>query len=149
MRKFLIAALLLAPVAVSSGCAQSEDIDAGEYVDGERKLTDHGAFTVVLSNEDGAALVGSNTFYLDVQFPDPSNPRAEGKGIPGAKISLDAHMPNGDYVMDVVPEVHYMGEGQYMFDGVVLDQPGVWQLDFEIAVGKTVRETVTYTFEVE
>lgn len=146
MRKFLIAALLLAPVA---GCAQSEDIDAGEYVDGERKLTDHGAFTVVLSNEDGAAVVGENTFYLDVQFPDPENPRAEGKGIPGAKVSLDAYMPNGEYVVDVVPEVHYMGEGQYMFEGVVLDQAGVWQFDFEIAVGKTVRESVSFAFEVE
>lgn len=146
MRKLLIAALLLAPVA---GCAQSEDIDAGEYVDGQRKLTDHGAFTVVLSNEAGAPVIGTNTFYLDVQFPDPNDPRADGKGIPGAKISLDAHMPNGDYVMDVVPEVHYMGDGHYMFDGVVLDEGGVWQLDFEIAVGKTVRETVTYAFEVE
>ncbi len=146
MRKLLVAALLLAPVA---GCAQSEEIDAGEYVDGERKLTSDGAFTVVLSNEDGAPVVGDNTFYLDVQFPDPHNPRADGKGIPGAKITLDAYMPNGELSMDVVPEVSYMGHGQYMFDGVVLEEPGVWQLDFQIAVGNTVRETVSFAFTVE
>jgi hypothetical protein len=146
MRKFLLAALLLAPVA---GCAQSEDLDAAGYVDGERKLTRNGGFAVALYNEDGAAVVGENTFYVRVAFPDPQDPQAEGKGIPNAEITLEAHMPNDDLSMDVVPEVTYLGDGEYRLDGVVLEQAGVWQLDFAIAVGKTVRESVTFVFEVE
>ncbi len=145
MRKILIACLLLAPIA---GCAQSEEIDAGEYVDGERKFTRHHAFTVELYNEDGAPTVGENTFFVRVAFPDPHDPEAEGKGIPNANITLDAHMPNEDVSMRTAPEVTYLGAGEYMIEGVRLERAGTWQFDFGINVGETVRESVSFAFEL-
>lgn len=148
MRKIVIAAMLLAPLTGLAGCATGEQLDAGEYIDGERKLTEDGAFTVVLSNEDGMATVGENTFYLRVAMPDPNDPEAEGKGIPGATVELDAYMPNDRLSMEVVPAISYVGDGEYMIEGVVLEQAGIWQLDFNIAVGQTVTETVSFAFEV-
>jgi hypothetical protein len=146
MRKIALALLLLAPMAA---CAEtSEEVVADEYVDGEQKLTDDGAFEVVLYNEDGAVQVGENTFYLRVAMPNPGNPRAQSKGIPHAKIALDAYMPNDALSMDVVPEITYLGDGEYMIEGVVLEEAGTWQFDFEIAVGMTIRESVSFAFEI-
>jgi hypothetical protein len=146
MRKLFLAALLLAPLAA---CAQTQDVEPGEYIDGERKFTDDHAFQVALYNEDGAPAVGDNTFYVRIAFPDPRDPRADGKGIPNVQLELDAYMPNDELSMDVVPEITYLGDGEYRLDGVVLEQPGVWQFDFSIAVGQTVRESVSFAFEVE
>jgi hypothetical protein len=146
MLRFIAFCGLLAPLAA---CAQSDEVDSAPYVDGARKFTDHRAFAVELYNEDGAPAVGENTFYLRVEFPDPTDPEARGRGIPNATVELDAYMPNDDLSMDVVPSVTYLGDGEYAIEGVVLEQTGVWQLDFDIAVGKTVRESVSFAFVVD
>ncbi len=142
-RKLALAILILA----ASGCA-ADGVDAGQFVDGERKLTDDGAFAVELSHEDGQPQVGDNDFMLRLEFPDPADP-SQGMGIPDARIAVDCWMPNADHAMAANPMVIPGKAGDYELAHIVLDEAGVWQFDFEIAVGEKMVETVSFAFVVD
>lgn len=143
-----LAPLALAAAFVATGCDESESVEADRYVDGTTVETDLGAFDVTLSSESGDASLGENAFVLRVAFPDPTDPEAEGKGVPNARIELDAWMPNADHAMYVEPSVTYLGDGEYLVAPVLLDQSGVWSLDFDIAVGETIDETASFVFSL-
>lgn len=143
-RKLILAILILA----ASGCAGEDTVDAEAFVDGERKLTDDGAFAVELWHENGAPTLGENDFLFRLEFPDPNDP-GDGKGIPAARIAVDCWMPNADHSMPVNPMVIPGAAGDYQMSHIVFDEPGVWQLDFEIAVGKSVVDEVSYVFTVD
>ena len=138
---------LLPMVAFLAAC--DEPVEADPYVDGTTQTTDRGAFNVTLWSESGEVQIGQNEMWIRVAMPDPVDPTDEGKGIPSAEIDLDAWMPNAEYAMSSAPLVRYVADGEYVIDGVSFDHPGVWELDFSIAVGETIREDVSFVFVVE
>lgn len=145
-----LALLLATPLAACTEASDSETEfrDVMEFVDGMGVTSDDGAFRIVLSSEDGALATGRNDLIVRVGFHDPIDPQAEGRGIPGATVLLDAWMPNAELAMKSELEVSYLGDGAYAVDNVVLDRPGVWNVDIEISVGQGMHETVSLAFEV-
>jgi hypothetical protein len=145
--------VLLAPAALIAcdGEASDEALvrEARPFVDGVAKDTEGGAFRIVLNTGDGALEVGQNQLVVRVGFHDPDDPLDPGQGIPGAQIELLAWMPLDDGLMDRDLAVQYVGDGEYLIDGLELDRPGVWQLDMAIAVGATMRENVSFAFVIE
>ena len=83
-----------------------------------------------------------------LEFPDPNHP-GQGMGIPAARIAVDCWMPNADHEMPVNPMVIPGPAGDYELAHIVFDEAGVWQLDFDIAVGNQMLETVSYVFTVD
>ena len=144
----LVASLLFACSLLLTGCdfeAEPEVIPAETFIDGVAKDSEAGAFRVMLSAEDGLA-VGANTLVLRLGFHDPADPLAPGLGIPGADVTLYAWMPHGSSSVDGV-RGSYVGDGEYELE-LELPQPGVWQLDFDLAVGDDVDDSVSFAFVV-
>lgn len=122
--------------------------EAQPFVEGVAADTEGGAFRVVLSSSDGQLGVGENQVMVRVGFHDPEDPLDPGVGIPGARIAMSAWMPLEDGLIDHELSAQYVGDGQYLMDRVELDRAGIWQLDLTIAVGVTMRENVSFAFDV-
>lgn len=142
----LVAALVFAPLLVT-GCDDPEStmMVAETFAEGVARDSEDGAFRVVLSSEDGLG-VGENTLIVRLGFHDPHDPSAPGLGIPGARVVLDAWMPHGTGELTGLHGVH-LGDGHYAIE-LALPAPGVWQLDFDLAVGDAVSDSVSFAFLV-
>lgn len=148
-RTALLALALVAPLAACIGADSDVEFrEVSEFVDGMAVDSDDGAFRVVLSSEDGALGTGRNDLIVRVGFHDPTDPEAEGQGIPGATVLVDAWMPDSETAMQSELEVSYIGDGAYAVDNVVLDRAGVWNVDIEIQVGEGMTETLSLAFDV-
>jgi hypothetical protein len=102
MTRLCTTLLALALVMPLAACSESDDADfrdVSEFVDGMALDSDNGAFRVVLSSEDGKLGTGRNDLIVRVGFHDPSDPEAEGRGIPNADVIVDAWMPNTELSM--------------------------------------------------
>jgi hypothetical protein len=144
----LLAVSLLCPLAA---CDTQEDDNRAieDFRDGMALDSDRGAFRVILWSDSGELEVGRNDLVMRIGFHDPNDPEAPGLGIPRAQVDLDAWMPNADETMPSEPEVTYLGDGQYRIENVVLPEDGVWNFDFEIAVGEHMYETLSLGFNVQ
>ncbi|MFO7564930.1 MAG: FixH family protein [Enhygromyxa sp.] len=153
MTRLSTLALALALVTPLAACTEEADSaefrEVLEFVDGMALDSDDGAFRVVLASEDGRLGTGRNDLIVRVGFHDPNDPDAEGRGIPGAKLEVEAWMPDAEVAMQSDIEVAYLGDGAYEVENVVLDRAGVWNFDIEIRVGEGMVETVSLAFEVD
>jgi hypothetical protein len=145
----LLAVSLLCPVTAcdSEEDAQTRAIES--FTDGMALDSDRGAFRVMLWSDSGELEVGRNDLVMRIGFHDPNDPEAPGIGIPSAHVDLDAWMPSADETMPAEPQVTYLGDGQYRLENVVLPEDGVWNFDFEVAVGDNMHETISLGFIVE
>ena len=145
---------LLLALALSSTLAACDtaDEDAGlveaqTFEDGVAKDTRDGAFRVVLTSDlegEGDGLtVGDNTLYVRLGFHDPHNPEDPGRGIPSANVEVLAWMPYADGAVE--GRGTYVGDGVYAVD-LDLSEAGIWQLDLEFEVGKSVADEVSFAF---
>jgi hypothetical protein len=151
LRTALLALALVTPLAACTAGPSDGDTefrDVVEFVDGMALTSDDGAFRIVLSSDDGKLGTGRNDLIVRVGFHDPMDPEAEGRGIPGATLDVDAWMPDTEVAMQSDIQVSYLGDGAYAVDNVVLDRAGVWNVDIDITVGQGMHETVTLAFEV-
>lgn len=121
-------------------------VEAEAFESGVAKDTEGGAFRVILEARSDLEL-GSNDLIARVGFHDPADPTGPGFGVPSAEVMLDAYQVDGDGYVDGIIGSH-IGEGRYEFNDVQLDDVGVWQLEFSIAVGATIDESVGFTFEI-
>lgn len=154
MTRFSTVLLALALVSPLAACTEAnpettEFREVLDFVDGMAVDSDDGAFRVVLSSEDGRLGTGRNDLIVRVGFHDPSNPEAEGRGIPNAKVEVDAWMPDAEATMQSDITVSYLGDGAYEVENIVLDRAGVWNFDIVISVGDGMWETVSLAFEVD
>lgn len=145
IKRLLLTCLLLSPL----GCADTETVEPTEFIDGERKLTEEGSFAVALWHAEGSPVVGANEFILEVSIPSHDKMPMADVGVAGASVMVDCWMPNAGHEMTVNPMVVPGAPGEYLITHVELDEVGVWQLDFDIAVGDGEIETVSYAFLVE
>lgn len=153
LRKF---ALALATVSSLTTAACTEQVGDGELEyaglaelsEGAEAMTTQGAFKVSVWTEDGAAHAGENTFYVRVAMPEPGNPLADGRGIPNARVSVDAFGDASDDAEFVsANRITEQADGVYMVEGVMLSE-GDWELDVAIEVGETVDDDVTFYFSI-
>lgn len=151
-----VSALALGFVVTLGGCDTSADemlISAESFEQGVAKDSEGGAFRVVLSTPAGfdeGLRVGENTLIVRLGFHDPDDPFAPGHGIPAAEVQLDAWMPSpqgSGGSVDGLRGVH-VGDGRYEITGLTLPEPGVWQLDFALAIGENVDDSVSFAFVI-
>jgi hypothetical protein len=145
----LLVSLVFGPAL--TGCdIEDEDrpvVVAESFTEGMAKDSDDGAFRVALSSDEGGLRVGPNTLVVRLGFHDPNDPLALGRGIPGAEVRLDAWMPHGTgEVLDL--RGIYVEDGRYEI-ALDLPAPGVWQLDFQFAVGSGVSDSVSFAFIID
>lgn len=145
----LFAVSLLCPLTACDTQEETQPRAVENFTDGMSLDSDLGAFRVILWSDSGDLEVGRNDLVLRLGFHDPSDPEAPGIGIPSARVELDAWMPDADESMPSEPEVTYLGDGEYRIENVVLTDDGVWNFDFEVAVGENMRETISLGFVVE
>lgn len=134
-------------MGTAAGC-DLEPIEPTPFEDGARTLTEEGAFHVELWSVEGAPRVGPNTFEVIIAMPDPTDPRALGRGIPNARVQVDAFMPNAGRALEHAPRATYMGEGHYLVSGMDFDHSGVWTVEVDIRVGATIDDHASFTFEL-
>ena len=82
MVRKLAGILAITALAIVASACDADTGDSGEYVDGQATISEDGAFTVTLFHQDGAPVVGDNTFYLRVAVVHPADPEDEGRGVP-------------------------------------------------------------------
>lgn len=150
-KSILLAIALISPLAACDASPE-DDVETRaveDFTDGMATDSDQGAFRVTLWSDSGELEVGRNDLVLRLGFYDPSNPEGPGLGIPEARIDLDAWKPTADEAMSTEPQITYMRDGQYRIENVVLPSDGVWNFDFEVAIGENMYETVSLAFAVE
>ena len=153
MLRHTVTALIALSTVFTAACTQETDetnfeyAEVIEYVDGAKARTSNGAFEVTLFSEEGEAQSGANVFYLRVAMPDPADEGGEGWGVPEADIGADVECDEAT-VSAVDQRVTYEGDGTYRVDAVELGS-GTCELSFDIAVGETIRENVSFFFSVE
>lgn len=148
-----IATALLAFATLLPACDSTESSDVEtraieNFEDGMALDSDDGAFRVTLWSDSGDLVVGRNDLIVRIGFHDPNDASAPGMGIPNARIDVDAWMPAAETAMQSEPLVTYLGDGQYRIENVVLGEDGVWNIDFDMAVGEHMRETLSLAFEI-
>lgn len=150
IKSTLFALAILCPLTACETPEDEVETRAIEnFTDGMAVDSDQGAFRVILWSDDGDLEAGRNDLIMRIGFHDPEDPEDPGLGIPGARIDLDAWMPNANEAMPSEPVVSYMGDGAYLIENVVLPDDGVWNFDFEVVVGENMHETVSLAFAVE
>ncbi|KIG15985.1 hypothetical protein DB30_05039 [Enhygromyxa salina] len=151
IKSTLLALALLCPLTACDSEA-GDDVQTravANFEDGMAWDSDQGAFRVMLWSDSGNIQVGRNDLVLRLGFHDPVHADAPGQGIPGARVNIDAWMPTSDEAMQTEPVVTYIGDGQYRIENVVLTDDGVWNFDFDVAIGDSMRESISLAFEID
>ncbi len=151
LRSFSLSLALCAGALALSAC-DSEDQEVGgvvaqQFEEGVAQDTEGGAFRVVLTSRGGLEAGDESTLIARVGFHEPSDPDGPGKGVPGATVQLDAYMPNGAGYIESI-EATYLNDGQYLLEGIELDQAGTWRFELGIEVGQTIDEHVAFSFNI-
>ncbi|MCA9685349.1 MAG: FixH family protein [Myxococcales bacterium] len=157
MSTFKSIALALALVTPLAACDSGEDQAPVEtravedFSDGMVVQSDSGLFHATLWSDSGTLEVGRNDLVLRLGFADPNDQNGEeARGLPiaGARLDLDAWMPDADTAMAAEPTIEYLGDGEYRIENVVLGEGGVWNVDVEIAVGDNLQESISLAFDI-
>jgi hypothetical protein len=151
IKSTLIALALLCPLTACDSAETGDDQTRAieNFEDGMAWDSDQGAFRVMLWSDTGEIQVGRNDLVLRLGFHDPVDADDPGQGIPGARLDIDAWMPTNDESMPTEPVVTYIGDGQYRIENVVLTDEGVWNFDFDVAIGDSMRESISLAFEID
>jgi len=74
---------------------------------------------------------------------------ASGEPVADAQITVDGGMPAHNHGLPTAPEVtEYLGEGDYLVEGLMFQMPGHWQVSFDISAD-AVSDSVTFDFVLE
>lgn len=150
MRYLIFLAALLLPLAASAQTADNQNsnvLHQNYVVDNNQKLQ-----RVQVSSNKSFRLSYTPTpdpiptnqhFRLKLLLQDKNN-----QMITGAKLKLDATMPDHNHGMNVKPKLKELGKGIYAVEGFLFHMPGYWEIKATIQhAGKT--ETVVFGVNVE
>jgi len=133
-RQFASAALLLA-TALATGCLANAGVKppqaAADYA--TERLSAQGAFRVSYRAQDGQVPVRQlHAWVLHVALPD-------GSPVADATVTVDGDMPEHRHGLPTRPRVtRYLGNGDYLVEGIKFQMGGWWVMDFDITVaGRT------------
>jgi hypothetical protein len=106
-------------------------------------LSDQGLYRVSYQSQPGSISINQiHTWILHVET-------ADGQPVENAQIRVDGDMPRHGHGLPTVPQVtDYLGNGDYLVEGMKFHMPGWWIAEFDIsAVGQS--DHVTFNFILE
>ena len=123
--------LALAVVGCSMSGAPAASSSAASQIDTSRtRPSDAGLFRATITpSADPAPINEMHTWTLHVETPD-------GKPVENAQVSVDGGMPEHGHGLPTQPKVtKYLGNGDYLVEGMRFNMPGMWQLKFRVTAG--------------
>lgn len=132
----LRAALAVTAVAVLTACGTS----SAAGFDGSPRASAEGHFVGSVSSTPPVPPVNEmHTWTIHLED-------ADGVPIDGASIGVDGDMPAHGHGMPTQPRVtDYLGNGDYLVDGMQFQMGGEWYVEFSIAVD-SVEDVVRFDF---
>ncbi len=106
------------------------------------RATDNGAFNVSYSSEETIVINQMHTWVLHVET-------ADGQPVENAAITVDGGMPQHGHGLPTAPQVtEYLGNGDYLVEGMKFQMGGWWEVRFDITAGD-VTDTITFNLTLE
>jgi hypothetical protein len=106
------------------------------------RVTDNGQFKVSFSSEESIVINQMHSWTLHVET-------ADGQPVENATITVDGGMPQHGHGLPTVPQVtEYLGDGNYLVEGMKFQMGGWWEVRFDITDGG-VNDTVTFNLTLE
>lgn len=103
--------------------------DAARAVDKGSVVESNGGEYVVTWRSEPAPIPLDEAFDLVVHVR-PREPRAA-----DLALAVDAVMPLHQHGMNVVPDVHALGDGRFRVEGMFFQMAGDWEIRFDISEG--------------
>ena len=109
----------------SAGASASSPIDTSRT-----RTSDAGLYKATITpGVDPAPINEMHTWTLHVETPD-------GKPVENAQVAVDGGMPEHGHGLPTQPKVtKYLGNGDYLVEGMRFNMPGMWQLKFRVTAG--------------
>ncbi|MDX1617123.1 MAG: FixH family protein [Candidatus Promineifilaceae bacterium] len=146
--------VLLVLVAVGCGAdgpAESDldemgmEMDAvpGDLDTSTTRMTEDERFHVTISSDLQALTINEiHSWRVHVETPD-------GQSVNDAQLSIDGGMPQHNHGFPTVPEItQFLGEGDYLLEGVRFNMPGWWEMRFDIDANGQ-QDSVTFNIVLE
>lgn len=106
------------------------------------RTTDNGKFNVSFTSEEAIVINQMHSWTLHVET-------ADGQPVENATILVDGGMPQHGHGLPTVPQVtEYLGNGDYLVEGMKFQMGGWWEVRFDITAGD-VNDTVTFNLTLE
>ena len=106
------------------------------------RTTDNGKFNVSFTSEEAIVINQMHSWTLHVET-------ADGQPVENATILVDGGMPQHGHGLPTVPQVtEYLGNGDYLVEGMKFQMGGWWEVRFDITDGD-VNDTVTFNLTLE
>ena len=106
------------------------------------RTTENGVFKVSYSSDENIVINKMHTWTLHVET-------ADGQPVEGASITVDGGMPQHGHGLPTAPQVtEYLGNGDYLVDGMKFQMGGWWEVRFNITAGD-VTDTITFNLTLE
>ena len=106
------------------------------------RTTDNGKFKVSFASEEAIVINQMHSWTLHVET-------ADGQIVENATILVDGGMPQHGHGLPTVPQVtEYLGNGDYLVEGMKFQMGGWWEVRFDITDGET-NDTVTFNLTLE
>ncbi len=106
------------------------------------RTTDNGTFNVSYSSEETIAINQIHSWVLHVET-------ADGQPVEDATITVDGGMPQHGHGLPTAPQVtEYLGNGDYLVEGMKFQMGGWWEVKFNISAGD-LTDTITFNLTLE
>ncbi|MEN9564740.1 MAG: hypothetical protein RIR73_2984 [Chloroflexota bacterium] len=106
------------------------------------RTTDNGTFKVSYTSENAIAINQMHTWTLHVET-------ADGQPVEDATITVDGGMPQHGHGLPTAPQVtEYLGNGDYLVEGMKFQMGGWWEVKFNISAGD-LTDTITFNLTLE
>ena len=106
------------------------------------RTTENGVFKVSYSSDENIVINKMHTWTLHVETVD-------GQPVENAVITVDGGMPQHGHGLPTAPQVtEYLGNGDYLVDGLKFQMGGWWEVRFNITAGD-VTDTITFNLTLE
>ena len=106
------------------------------------RTTDNGKFTASFTSDETIVINQLHSWTLHVET-------ADGQPVENATILVDGGMPQHGHGLPTVPQVtEYLGNGDYLVEGMKFQMGGWWEVRFDITAGD-VNDTVTFNLTLE
>lgn len=130
---FVLLILSVAGCGMGGGMASSTTASAPAEptLDTSRtRASDAGLYTATITpGVEPAPINEMHTWTLHVETPD-------GKPVENAQVSVDGGMPEHGHGLPTQPKVtKYLGNGNYLVEGMRFNMPGKWELKFRVTAG--------------
>ena len=106
------------------------------------RTTDNGVFNVSYTSEEAISINKMHTWTLHVET-------ADGQPVEDATITVDGGMPQHGHGLPTAPQVtEYLGNGDYLVEGMKFQMGGWWEVKFNISAGD-LTDTITFNLTLE